>query len=261
MSILLLCAICFCSFAQERASSAHVFVSSDGMSLPYRIILPDNYNQSTSYPLLLFLHGAGERGDDNQSQFYNGRKMLLESDRLRDVIVIAPQCPADGYWVDFMRFSKYDENMNSSAASYNEITPALKAVKELLDYVISMRSIDTDRIYGIGISMGAMGTLDLMCRYPDFFVAVQPICGAVECVRLEAYSGNTAVRLFHGTKDDVIPVQFSRDAYRTLSEKDGFVVEYVEYPECRHDSWNTAFVSEGFLDWLLSKTRRTGCLL
>lgn len=241
--------------AQERAAVKRTFVSSSGQVLPYRTIWPDNFDPSKSYPLLLFLHGAGERGDDNEAQLTHGRGLLLESGQLRDVIVIAPQCPAEGYWVDIVRPTTYEECMNRTFPSDADITPSLAAVKELADAIISLGFVDMDRVYGTGLSMGAMGTLDLMCRFPDFFTAIEPVCGAVELSRLEAYNGKTAVRLFHGTKDETVPVHFSRDAYKVLSAKKGMTVEYVEYPECRHDSWTTAFASEGFLNWMLSKTK------
>lgn len=253
--IVLSCAVIVCSFAQERASVERVFVSSDGQSLPYRVVWPENYDPAESYPLLLFLHGMGERGSDNIAQLNHGRKLFLESGHLKDVIVVAPQCPADGYWVDIVRPSTPEENMNRTFPSDTGITPPLAAVKELLDAMISLGMVNTDRIYGTGLSMGAMGILDLMCRYPDFFVAVQPICGAVEHSRLEAYSGKTAVRLFHGTKDNIVPVYFARDAYQTLFAKDSLTVEYVEYPECYHDSWSAAFASDDFLEWMLSRQR------
>lgn len=241
--------------AQERTAVKRTFESSSGLELPYRVIWPDNFDPSKSYPLLLFLHGAGERGDDNEAQLTHGRGLLLESGQLRDVIVIAPQCPAEGYWVDIVRPTTYEECMNRTFPSDADITPSLAAVKELADAIISLGFVDMDRVYGTGLSMGAMGTLDLMCRFPDFFTAIEPVCGAVELSRLEAYNGKTAVRLFHGTKDETVPVHFSRDAYKVLSAKKGMTVEYVEYPECRHDSWTTAFASEGFLDWMLSKAK------
>ena len=205
-------------------------------------------------PLLVYLHGAGERGNDNISQLNHGKELFLNSPELENVIVIAPQCPSDGYWVDITRPTTPEECAIRTFPENAEMTAPLRAVKELIDSLINSGKVDTHRIYCTGLSMGGMGTLDLMLRFPDLFAAAEPICGAVNISRLAKYSGNTPVRLFHGDCDETVPVHFSREAYDTL-KKIGHEVEYIEYPGVYHNSWDKAFAEKDFLKWMLCRRK------
>ena len=296
LSVLILLLTGVCLNGQQKILEARHFESSDGFNLPYQISWgrlkspegtapgreipligvadislrglgsPEEGEQKTfgspsfaRRPLLLYLHGAGERGSDNMAQLNHGRDLFLDSEELEDVIVVAPQCPSDGYWVDIVRPTTREECAARTFPKDKDMTIPLKAVKELLDSLVDSGVVDTRRIYCTGLSMGGMGTLDLMMRYPDFFAAVQPICGAVNIDRIFAYKGNTAVRLFHGDCDETVPVHFSREAFEAFKAV-GVETEYVEYQGVWHNSWDNAFAEKDFLSWLLkhSKAPHTG---
>lgn len=120
-----------------------------------------------------------------------------------------------------------------------EISPILQTLKQLLDSYLVMPEVDTQRVYIIGLSMGAMGTYDLVVRYPEIFAAAVPICGTVNPSRLSV-AKDVKFRIFHGDADDVVPVKGSREAYKALKAA-GADVEYIEFPGCNHGSWNPGF--------------------
>ena len=168
------------------------FTTSDGYKLNYRILYPENYSPDKKYPLLLFLHGAGERGNDNEKQLFHGGDMLSshENRSKYPCIILAPQCPENDYWVDY---THPETGMKRTYPENPAPSKQIKAVKELLDSYIAKDIVDTKRISVFGLSMGGMGTFDLVCRYPDLFVTATPICGAVNTKRLGKYKGKTAV--------------------------------------------------------------------
>lgn len=236
-----------CGIVAARDFVDRIFISSNGQCLPYKVAFPENFNPAESYPVLLFLHGAGERGTDNRSQVVHGGKRLLNDPALQQVIVIAPQCPKEDYWVNIIR------PVDNARRTFPESAPisiSLSAVKELLDSFIALGFVKTDRIYGSGLSMGAFGILDLTVRYPRLFAAVQPICGGINAGRLASFSGKTAFRFFHGLRDDIVLPKFSQEANRVLQEK-GIESSIVEYPEANHNSWDPAFAEPDFVEWLL----------
>lgn len=230
------------------------FTTSDGYKLNYRVLYPENYCPDQQYPVVLFLHGAGERGADNEAQLRHGGDLLASyTTRANNpAIIIAPQCPEENYWVDYTRPSKSAKRYYSASAP---ITKPLAAAKELLDTYIAKGIVDTKRIYVTGLSMGGMGTFDLVCRYPDLFAAAAPICGAVNLERAAAYKGKTAFSIYHGGADNVVDPQYSRDAYETL-KKAGADVQYKEYPGVGHNSWDNAFAEPDYLSWLFTHTKK-----
>lgn len=235
-----------------RTFIPRTFESSSGLELPYRILYPEGFNPAEEYPLLLFLHGAGERGNDNQLQLFHGGKLLASAPELEGVIVVAPQCPADEWWADIDHdlSTRNLLEMNPSPAT----TEPMKAVEELVGALVGLGFVDTERVYGVGLSMGAMGIWDLVCRYPDMFAAVQPICGAVNTSeRLAAYAGPTVFRIFHGVDDPIVPAECSRRAAAVL-ESAGRDVELVLYEGCGHLSWHPAFAEEDFVSWMTSRS-------
>lgn len=225
------------------------FTSRNGYALNYRILYPENYSPDRQYPVILFLHGAGERGSDNKAQLIHGGDMLasFENQTQYPAIIIAPQCPSDTWWVNYTRPSKDGEKRYFPPSA--PITASLNAVKELLDSYIDKGIVDTRRIYVTGLSMGGIGTFDLVCRYPNTFAAATPICGGANLERLAKYKGKTAFSIYHGGSDSVVDVQFSRDAYETL-KKAGADVRYKEYPGVDHNSWDKAFAEPDYLSWM-----------
>jgi predicted peptidase len=232
---------------------AKTFLTSNKDTLRYRELLPENYDPQQKYPLVLFLHGAGERGSDNQAQLTHGSMMFTNpvNREKYPAIVLFPQCPKERFWAFEKRPEKLD--VNAFPAGYT-ISSTLQAVKALLDKYIANGSVDTNRIYILGLSMGGMGTFDMACRFPDVFAAAIPICGGVNPERLQATAGKVKFRIYHGDKDDVVPVENSRKAYRALKEY-GADVEYFEFAGCNHGSWDPAFNQPDFLSWLFQQTK------
>lgn len=231
------------------------FTTRNGYPLNYRILYPVNYCPDQQYPVILFLHGAGERGSDNEAQLAHGSKMFAsyENQIKYPAIIIAPQCPDNLWWVTYTRPSKNGDKRYFPPSE--PITVQLAAVKELLDSYIAKGIVNTDRIYITGLSMGGIGTFDLVCRFPDLFAAATPICGGANLERLANFKGKTAFSIYHGGSDSVVDVQFSRDAYETL-KKAGANVRYKEYPGVDHNSWDHAFAEPDYIGWMWQQKTR-----
>ncbi|GCB33226.1 dienelactone hydrolase family protein [Bacteroides faecalis] len=229
-----------------------VFVSTQGDSLLYRLLRPEAVKPGKKFPLVLFLHGAGERGNDNERQLTHGGQMFLNpvNREKHPAFVLIPQCPQGKYWGYVERPKSFTP---SNMPVGQEMNPIFRAVKELLDSYLNMPEIDKKRIYIVGLSMGAMGTFDMISRYPEIFTAAIPICGTVNPDRLSA-AKDIKFRIFHGDADDVVTVEGSRDAYKALKAA-GADVEYIEFPGCGHNSWDSAFNYPGFMDWLFKQKK------
>ena len=232
-------------FAQFKNASFMV----NGYTLPYQIMFPENYDESKQYPLVVFLHGAGERGNDNQKQLTHGKQFLIDNFYTRNqAIVIAPQCPESSYWANVKRHQIDDKTMFTFGAT-NEATLPMQTLVSLVRDWVSSGKVDAERVYAGGLSMGGMGTLELLWRMPDTFAAAFPICGGTDLNKLSLYAKNTAVWLFHGDEDSVVPVENSRSAYKRLKEL-GCDAEYTEYKGVYHDSWVNAFQEKDLASWL-----------
>lgn len=221
---------------------AEEFTSSSGLKLPYRVLYPENFDVSKKYPLVLFLHGAGERGTDNNVQLKHGGAMFTNPvNRTKyPCIAIFPQCPQDLWWAG---------GINAPAE-----TEAGKAVKELLDSFLSGNNVDLKRIYIMGLSMGGRGTFYMIENFPEIFAAAIPVCGWADISTLSNAAGKVKVRIFHGDADPVVSAENSRQAYKTL-EKAGGEVEYIEYPAVEHNSWDYAFREKDFFSWLFAQSK------
>lgn len=143
-----------------------VFVSSSGDSLNYRLLEPEVMQAGEKYPLVLFLHGAGERGNDNEKQLTHGGQMFLNpvNREKYPAFVLFPQCPESGYWAYENRPQSF---IPTQMPVGKEMPSVFQAVKELLDMYLANPQVDKSRIYIMGLSMGAMGTYDMVSRFPD----------------------------------------------------------------------------------------------
>lgn len=216
----------------------------DDTVLPYRLILPESYDESRTYPMLVFLHGAGERGNDNELQFFHCVQYL--HDNMPECIIVAPQCPANHQWVD--------TPWANGAYSIDAVPESneLIAVTELLRSLEEEFSVDADRIYAAGISMGGFGTWDLMMRHNDYFAAGIPVCGGGDPSQGEALK-DTPLYVFHGDADTAVPISGSTQTVDAIKEAGGTKVEYVIYEGAGHGIWNDAFQTAGLLDKLLAQ--------
>lgn len=237
------------------ALKKETFTSSGWLVLPYRILFPENYDKTKKYPLILFLHGAGERGNNNDSQLTHGAKLFIDSANRKayPVIVIIPQCPTEGYW------SSVEVNRNTSPFTLEfdytkPITPALQAAIELVQKMIVHEGVDKSRVYITGLSMGGMGTFEAVYRFPELFAAAVPICGGADVKAYDERVSKIPFRVFHGTTDAVVDVKNSQAIVAKLKSLD-IRVEYTEYPEVNHNSWDNAFAEPDFLSWIFSKIK------
>ena len=224
-------------------------------TLPYRILIPENYNSQSPFPLLLFLHGAGERGSDNKSQLVHG-SFLFKSEDFRNnypAIVVFPQCPEKSSWANVKR--NYDMLNGKKFDFFKEISEnkQLIMVEELLDLIEKKYSIDPTRRYVGGLSMGGMGTFELVARNQDYFAAAFPICGGGNPDWSDLLK-TTPFWIFHGEDDGVVSVDFSRKMYEALG-KEKASVRLTIYPEVNHNSWDNAFAEPDLMHWLFSNKR------
>ena len=219
-------------------------------TLSYRILYPKDYDINKEYPLVLFLHGAGERGSDNEKQLSHGASLFLDSIQRNDypAIVIFPQCPAEKTWSP--RIINYVDNERVFSFKKKALRPSF-LVKKLMNEVRKKEAVNKNEIYIMGLSMGAMGTFDMCMRHPRFFRAAVAICGGADNEQLRKIK-HMPIRIYHGDKDDVVSVKHSRTAYEKLKSL-GANVEYIEYKDINHESWNNAFQEEDFLIWLYEK--------
>jgi len=226
--------------------------------LPYRILFPVDFDTNKKYPLLIFLHGAYEKGNDNEAQLNIGGRYFLEDSNRRNfpALIVFPQCPSNDVWAYF------DAEFDSMGVLKRAIFPFRKEptavtflLKQLVDSLMSLSFIDTGKIYIGGLSQGGMGVFDIVARYPNIFAAAFPICGAGKVSTADKFSKQTALWIFHGADDDVVPVHFSRQFYQRL-KKLGADVRYTEYPGVRHESWINAFHEKDLLAWLFSKSKK-----
>lgn len=223
-------------------------------TLPYRILLPENYDASKKYPLIYFLHGAGERGNDNEKQLVHGAKLFLKTEVRKDfpAIVVFPQCPQKSFW------SNVDVKMENGKRVFNfnaegEPTVAMKLAQELLQKILREYPVKTKQVYVGGLSMGGMGTFEMVRRNPGLFAAAIPICGGANTATAPQLK-KVKWWVFHGGKDDVVPPELSEKMVAALKEVKARV-KYTLYPDANHNSWDPAFAEPTLLSWLFAQKK------
>jgi len=229
---------------------SETFQSKDKDLLLFNTFTPKKLKSGSKLPLILFLHGAGERGSDNHKPLIHVVPHLVskEVQKKYKSIIVVPQCPEDQYWAPVKRFEW-------SIINNGEVTPPMSCVIELLDHLIKNNThIDTDRIYIVGMSMGSFGTLDLLSRRPELFAAAVPICGGADLSKVVNYK-HVPLWIFHGDKDPVVSIEQSRALIYQLKTL-GVETRYTEYPEAGHDIWNTAIMEPEVLPWLFDQNKK-----
>ncbi len=235
--------------AQEFQSAS---VRGGQFTMPYRWIAPESVVEGERYPLILFLHGAGERGSDNEIQLKHFPVTMMTPERRAKFpcFILAPQCPEDERWTADNWGSKSAEPL-----AYGMTEPMATAVAALTDFV-AKHPVDMDRIYLTGLSMGGYGTFDLAARRPDWFAAVAPVCGGGHVETADRFVG-VPLSIWHGDKDDAVPVERSRGMVEELGEL-GIEADYHELPGVGHDAWTQAYGKEGCLEWMFAQRRDPG---
>lgn len=223
-------------------------------SLPYRFIRPKNFDTAKEYPLIVFLHGSGERGTDNKLQLKHGASFFA-SDSIRDkypAFVVFPQCDTDKAWHNGI-YSFDGVKRQYSFPKETKKNISLDLVELLIQGFQMKFNTDRDRIYIGGLSMGGMGTYEMVNRNPDKFAAAFAICGGANPEIADRLQ-DPSWWIFHGEDDDVVPVSWSERMYEAI-KKSNEDVSLTIYPGVKHDSWNHAFSEPGLMNWLFSKKR------
>jgi predicted peptidase len=223
------------------------FRTNAGWNLPYQFYKP-KFKNDKKQPLILFLHGAGERGNDNRKQLIHVIPYITSDSfqQKHPCYILAPQCPSDNYWAPVNRFEW-------SFIQGGEMTNSMTGVLELLDQIQRIHEIDSERIYIVGLSMGGFGTFDLTARRPDLFAAGVPICGGGDLSRIENIK-KTPLWIFHGEKDSVVPVQKTREIFEAIKKEEKHFL-YTEYQGKDHGIWEIAIRENGLWEWVFSQEK------
>ncbi len=250
LKIVPLICILFCfgiilqSAAQSDRFSYETYLNGTGDTLKYRQLFPD-YDTLRTYPLVIFLHGSGERGNDNEAQLKWGVQNFAgdETMKLHPAFVIAPQCPEHQRWSNF-------ENPKNSTTLFlqPEPTKPMQVLIELIHQFIKAFPVDTDRIYITGLSMGGFGTFDALERYPNLFAAAIPVCGGGDVSKAASIS-HIPIWIFHGSEDAAVDPAYSFEMIQALT-KAGAHPGFTLYPEVGHFSWIAAYSDPMMTEWL-----------
>lgn len=240
---------------QDATAYQPDFFIHKGDTLPYKILFPKNFDPEQEYPLLLVLHGAGERGKDNMAQLTHGSMLFLKDDIRQEypAIVVFPQCPSESYWSN-VAVDREIWPLQFKFKTSGEPTSAMKLLQGLVHDLKEREYVDKKRIYVGGLSMGGMGTLELLRREPNTFAAAFAICGGDNLENAKKYKA-VPLWLFHGTKDDVVPVELSQSLADRLEAIGAKNIKLTLYPEVKHNSWDNAFAEPNLMPWLFSKKK------
>ncbi len=264
------------AFSQEEGTLASKFEKHthtyNQTTLPYRLYIPEAYDSTKLYPIMLCLHGAGERGNDNEIQIRKhdlgiawANPMLQKNN---PCFILAPQCPKNRKW-NYVSFGGGTFLMDTVT-----VGKEILAVLNLLDTLLNNYSIDPNRQYVTGLSMGGYGTWDIITRYPQRFAAAVPMSGAGDTSRVELLK-NIPIWFFHNTHDKIVPVSGSRDMLFAMKRLDFDIVEtlqldyeelsnridegtkylYTESPEGNHGPWEPWYSDERLHKWVFLQSK------
>ncbi len=201
------------------------------VNIRYLLFLPEGYyHSSEKYPLILFLHGAGERGHNLRMVKKYGPPKIVQTQKDFPFMVVSPQCHIDESW-------------------------SIEVLDALLDQILEEYRADEDRIYVTGLSMGGFATWELALMYPNRFAAIAPICGGGN-PRKACRIRHLPVWAFHGAKDQVVPLRKSEQMVNALKACGAKKVKLTVYPEAGHDSWTAAYSNPHLFKWFLKQHRK-----
>jgi len=231
LTVFLIVSTAGCNLSPTGQFPQKVLIDSPGIEyMDYLLFLPSSYykEENKKWPMILFLHGKGERGNDIEVLKKGVVPTLLEENKDFPFIVVSPLCPGDRYWEPLV-------------------------LKKLLDDVSGKFRIDMDRIYLTGLSMGGYGTWSTAIKYPDIFAAIAPVCGGGN-PGMVCRIGDMPVWVFHGAKDTVVFPQESVKMVEAL-ENCGGNVKFTLYPELEHDCWTETYNNTELYEWFLEQSK------
>ena len=225
-------------------------------TLKFRLLLPKNFSEDKMYPLVLFLHGRGEQGNDNETQLVHGSKLFLDnySTDQFSAIVVFPQCPKEGYWANVKRDYSKKGLEKFKYKRLGKPTKSMALVLDLMDELTLKPYVNKDQVYVGGLSMGGMGAFEIINRRPNMFAAAFPICGGGNPKSVCRYSDKVSLWVFHGGKDDNVHPYFSLRMVTEL-QKQGADVTLTYFENDNHNSWDSTFSEPKLLKWLFSKSK------
>lgn len=240
------------AFAQQStvdgfvARTYHSANGANGATMPYRLFVPQNYDAAKKYPLVLWLHGAAGRGTDNLLQISAGNKIgshaftRPEVQAKHPAFVLAPQCPLDHYWT-------FSDAVSSG--------PQLDLAFEILASIRKEFSIDPERLYVSGQSMGGAGTWAAITSHPNLFAAAVPLCAYGDVAKMKLVA-SLPIWVFQGDADEVVPVDRVRATIAAMRAAGGHP-KYTEYPGVGHAVWEKAFLEPDLIPWVFAQSRAT----
>ncbi len=212
-----------------------------GKSMPYRLHLPENRKSGKKYPVILFLHGAGEIGSDNNQHLGNfSQGFSIAGDLLSNAIIICPQTPE--WW------SVFDYETNAQ-------TGYLALAKRLTDSIVKKYDGDTNRIYLTGLSMGSFATWSMLEVYPNYFAAAVHVCGGGGNYAHQVFV-DTPIWIYHGTADPTVPYNSSLETYEAIVNVGGKNVKFTTLEGVAHNAWDYAYKDRAMFSWLLAQNRK-----
>ncbi|MCP9198476.1 prolyl oligopeptidase family serine peptidase [Gramella sp. GC03-9] len=250
-SVLLMFPMVLSAQAREEFKKEHFIEGRD--TLNYRILYPKDFSEDKEYPVVLVLHGAGERGNDNEAQLVHGSDLFLK-DEIRNefpAFVIFPQAPKEDYWAK-VEVKRDTMPFQFDFKNEEEPTRSLDLVMQMMDSFLDKKFVKKDQVYVGGLSMGGMGTYEIIYKKPQMFAAAFAICGGANPGIASEYRYGFPIWIFHGEKDDIVPPHLSKTMAREINHHGGNA-KLSLYPEDNHNSWDSAFAEPNLLPWLFAQ--------
>jgi len=238
-----------CLFSSGAEPEAREWTAEDGTVVRYRWSAPETIEPGKTYPLILFMHGAGERGTDNTAHLKHGIGPIIEGTKKagQPVFLIAPQCPEGRFW------SPVNEQ-KTHLIEAGKPNALVEAVLALVEETKGKQPIDPKRFYVTGISMGGFATWDILGRIPKEIAAAVPICGGGDPSLAKKYE-KVPIWAFHGEADPVVPVAATREIVKALEDAGG-KPKTTYYPGVQHDSWTQTYDNPGVIKWMLDQHQK-----
>jgi predicted peptidase len=246
--------VAFQALAQKEKYQKEIFIKGAD-TLKYRIMYPKDFSDTNQYPVVFFLHGAGERGSDNEGQLTHGSSLFANAESLENfpAIVVFPQCPLEDYWSN-VKINRKRKPVSLKFKYHRSPTTSMALVLQLVDEVIGKPFAEESQVYVMGLSMGGMGTFEILHRKPETFAAAIAICGGGDEKGAKEFATKVPLWIFHGAKDDVVDPQLSLKMASKIIEYGGHPNVNI-YSDANHNSWDAAFAEPELLPWLFAQKK------